>query len=198
MKTSIKKIALALFAVILCLSFASCGNKDDYVPVGYKRVSNGNADHVLYVPESWIVDMSTGVTTARVSKTDSSNISFMSFDLADFEAPTETEAATGETENQPETDAIDDFWAYYSEEFKKTFPDITYDEDGYGVNMLVSKLAAKKYVYTATVTGASYKFMQIVVIKNDTVYLFTYTAKAEVYDTHEAEALKIAGYIEIK
>ena len=81
MKKTLKKIMIALFAVILCLGAVSCGDKDDFVPAGYKRASNKNADHTLYVPEGWIVDISTGVTSARVSKNDTSNISFMSFEL---------------------------------------------------------------------------------------------------------------------
>ena len=73
-----------------------------------------------------------------------------------------------------------------------------YDENTNGTNLLVSKLKAKKYIYTATVTGAEYKFMQIAVIKGETVYLLTYTAKAELFDEHLPTVNKIAGYIEIK
>ncbi len=193
MKKSLKKIIIALFAVVLVLGTVSCGSKDDFVPAGYKRASNKNADHTLYVPESWIVDMSTGVTSARASKNDSSNISFMSFELD--KSLINSETSEGETE---EKELLDKFWDYYSAEFLKTFPNMTYDEDGNGANMLVSKLKAKKYIYTATVTGAEYKFMQIVVIKGETVYLLTYTAKAELFNEHYDTVIKIAGYIEIK
>ncbi len=189
MKKTLKKIIIALFAIILCLGAVSCGDKDDFVPAGYKKASNKNADHTLYVPEGWIVDMSTGVTTARVSKSDTSNISFMSFEL---------DESKFNSEEGEEKELLDKFWDYYSAEFIKTFPDIKFDEETNGTNMLVSKLKAKKYIYTATVTGAEYKFMQIVVIKGETVYLLTYTAKAELFDEHEDTVLKIAGYIEIK
>jgi hypothetical protein len=40
--------------------------------------------------------------------------------------------------------------------------------------------------------------MQIAVIKGETVYLLTYTAKAELFDEHLPTVNKIAGYIEIK
>ncbi len=189
MKTTLKKLLIALFAIFLCLGTVSCGDKDDFVPAGYKRASNKNADHTLYVPEGWIVDISTGVTSARVSKADTSNISFMSFEL--------DEAMLSAEENE-EKEILDKFWDYYSAEFSKTFPDMKYDENAFGANMLVSKLKAKKYIYTATVTGAEYKFMQIVVIKGETVYLLTYTAKAELFDEHYDTVIKIAGYIEIK
>ena len=189
MKKTFKKIIIALFAVILCLSAISCGDKDDFVPAGYKRASDKNADHTLYVPEGWVVDNSTGVTMARVSKSDSSNISFMSFELDEKKISTE--------ENK-DKELIDKFWDYYKAELKKTFPDMKVDAENDGVNMLVSKKSAKKYVYTATVTGAEYKFMQIVVIKGKTVYLLTYTAKVELFNEHLSTVNKIAGYIEIK
>jgi hypothetical protein len=191
MKKTLKKIIIALFAILLAFSAVSCGDKDDFVPAGYKRASNKNADHALYVPEGWIVDMSTGVTSARVSKSDSSNISFMSFEL-------DKSLINSETAEGEEKDTIDKFWDYYKAELLKTFPDMEMDAENNGVKMLVSKKTAKKYIYTATVTGGEYKFMQIVVIKGETVYLYTYTAKAELFDNNLETALNIAGYIEIK
>ena len=191
MKKTVKKIILVLFAVILAISAVSCGDKDDFVPAGYKKASNKNADHTLYVPEGWIVDMSTGVTSARVSKSDTSNISFMSFEL-------DKSLINSETSEGEEKDNIDKFWDYYKNELVKTFPDMEVDAENNGVKMLISKKSAKKYIYTATVTGAEYKFMQIIVIKGDSVYLYTYTAKAELFDNHVEKALEIASYIEIK
>lgn len=194
MKKTVKKIIIALFAVILCLGAVSCGDKDDFVPAGFKKASNKNADYSLYVPENWIVDMSTGVTTARVSKSDSSNISFMGFELD--KSLINSETSEGDTE---EKSMLDKFWDYYKAEFTKTFPDMKYDENVNGKDLVISKkYKAKEYIYTATVTGAEYKFMQIVVIKGETVYLLTYTAKADVFDDHYDTAKKIAGYLDIK
>lgn len=194
MKKTLKKIIFALFAVILVLGAVSCGSKDDFVPAGYKKASNKDADYTLYVPEGWIVDMSTGVTTARVSKSDPTNISFMGFELD--EALLNSETAEGETE---EKSKLDKFWDYYAEEFKKTFSDIKFDEEVYGKEILISKkYKAKEYIYTATVTGAEYKFMQIVVIKGETVYLLTYTAKVDSFDKYYETAKEIAGYLDLE
>ncbi len=199
-----KKIICAVFAFILCISvFASCSKADQFVPAGFKLASDKKADYSLYIPEGWIVDMSTGVTTAYVSKEDRSNISFMGFELSDAIINIGTpdggngEGEGSDTENDvPDISTIDEYWAYYSSEFEKTFSDMTYEVTG--ENMLVSKIAAKKYVYTATVTGSEYKFMQIVTIKNGTVYILTYTARASVFDKHLEDVLDIAGYIELK
>ena len=199
-----KKIIYAVFAFILCISMlASCSKADQFVPAGFKLASDKKADYSLYVPEGWIVDMSTGVTTAYVSKEDRSNISFMGFELSDAIINIGTpnggngEAEGSDTENNvPNISTVDEYWAYYSSEFEKTFSDMTYEVEG--ENMLVSKNAAKKYVYTATVTGSEYKFMQIVTIKDGTVYILTYTARANVFDKHLEDVLDIAEYLELK
>lgn len=197
-----KKIICAVFAFILCISLlASCSKADQFVPAGFKLASDKKADYSLYVPEGWIVDMSTGVTTAYVSKEDRSNVSFMGFELSDaiinIGTPNVSQGEGSDTGNDvPNISTIDEYWAYYSSEFEKTFSDMTYEV--MGENMLVSKIAAKKYVYTATVTGSEYKFMQIVTIKNGTVYILTYTARASVFESHLDDVLDIAGYIELK
>lgn len=201
-----KKIICTVFALILCVSaLASCSKADEFVPAGFKLASDKKADYSLYVPEGWTVDMSTGVTTAYVSKEDRSNVSFMGFELSDaiinIETPDaeggEDEAESSDNGNEvPDINTIDEYWAYYSSEFEKTFSDMTYEAEG--ENMLLSKIAAKKYVYTATVTGSEYKFMQIVAIKDGTVYILTYTARANVFDKHLEDVLDIAGYIELK
>ncbi len=197
MKTVLKKIIIGLFALILCLCAVSCGDKDDYVPAGFKRASDENADYILYVPDSWDVDMTTGVTTAKVSETDSSNISFIGFELDDAIVNVETQAGTAEGD-EAKADTLDRFWEYYSAEFSKTFSDMAYDEGENGANMIVSKQAAKRYTYSATVTGVEYKFMQIVVIKDGSVFILTYTAQKDVFDTHKNDVLEIAKYIELK
>ncbi len=190
-----KKTVCIVMTLILCLTaLVSCSPKDEYVPAGFKKISDKNADHVLYVPEGWVSDMSTGVTTAYVSENDFSNISFTSFDLDGALSKTDE---TGDEE----VSLLDRYWEYYSAEFEKTFSDMKYELEG--EDLLVSKTESKKYVYTASVTGKTYKYMQVVTIKNDVVYIFTYTALEEVdgvkvFDSHLSDVNKIVGYIEIK
>ena len=107
-----------------------------------------------------------------------SNISMMAFDL----------------DGENITMTPDEYWADYKEDFTNTFSDIAFE--GEGEATLVDKIAAKKYVYTATVTGIQYKFMQVVTITNGTVYIFTYTSTPANYDTHLEEVNDILSYIE--
>lgn len=109
-------------------------------------------------------------------------------------APAET---TAEENNEvPTITTLEEYWAYYSAEFQRTFPDMEYKTEG--ENMLVSGLSAKKYVYTATVTGQSYQFMQVITIKAGVVYIFTYTATVDNFETHLEDVNSILGYLELK
>ena len=191
-------------ALVLCMiTFASCSGADDYVPAGYKKASNKNADYDLFVPEGWSVDMSTGVTTAYAS--DRSNISFVGFELDDTIIRFDPVASTEETDDSNVDDTakdasdiktVEDYWKYYESAFESTFSNAEYLING--ENMLLSGIEAKKYVYKATVTGLEYIFMQVVAIKDKTVYVFTYTARENLYETHLEDVGDIIGYLNIK
>ncbi len=208
-----KKILSLCLALIVCLGLlAACSDRGDYVPAGYQRISHDNADYYLYVPSSWIADLSTGVTAAYVSEKDRSSISFMAFEVDEtlIQATPGSAAAqsdgsetdgTGEAtdtdgEGTPTITTVEEYWAYYADEFAATFSDMTYSVEG--ENMMLAGMKAKKYVYTATVTGETYEFMQVVALKAGTVYIFTYTSTEAVFDTHVETVNAIIGYIALK
>lgn len=203
-----KKISILVFSLLLCLSvLTACGGKDDFVPAGFQRISADEASYRLYVPDDWTAALSTGVTTAYVSDSDRSNVSFIVFELDDSIINVEvggTEAASTDTAvtvdpesgEVPKITTVEEYWAYYESEFLKTFSDMTYSAKG--ENLLVSGEAAKKYVYTATVTGQSYEFMQVVTIKDGAVYILTYTATVDNFDKHLEDVNEIIGYLELK
>lgn len=229
---SVKKICAVIAGVMLAGALCGCSNvTDSYAPKGFMKISPENADYVLYVPDSWTADLSTGVTTAYVSAKDRSNISFMAFeaddalirvdvnkgssdstsdaenavstDLPDDTVAPDTAASDSTSSNEtdspsevPEINSIEEYWEYYAADFKKTFGDMEYVTEG--ENTLMSGKAAKKYVYTATVTGQKYKFMQVVMLDKGTVYIYTYTALPDNYDTNLENAEAILGYISIK
>lgn len=198
-----KRTISLIIALVLCIiTLVSCGGADDYVPAGYKRASNKNADYELYVPEGWTVDMSTGVTTAYAS--DRSNISFVGFELNDTMIQFDPATTTGEDEAETdegdgeitEIKTVDDYWKYYEGTFNSTFSEMEYLTNG--ENMLVSGIEAKKYVYKATVTEIEFVFLQVVAIKDKTVYVFTYTARENLYESHLDEVDEMIGYLKIK
>ena len=80
----VKKISAFAAGLILAGALCGCGNPaDNFAPKEFKKISPENAGYVLYVPDSWTADISTGVTTAYVSAKDRSNISFMAFEADD-------------------------------------------------------------------------------------------------------------------
>lgn len=194
-----KTISLIVVFVICIMSLVSCSKADDYVPAGYKKASNKNADYDLFVPAGWTVDISTGVTTAYA--TDKSNISFVGFELDD--TMIRFDPVTPDDEDEPSDDGeeldiktVDDYWKYYESTFSSTFSDMEYLING--ENMLLSGIEAKKYAYKATVTEIEYVFLQVVALKNKTVYVFTYTAKENLYESHLTEVEEMLGYLSIK
>ena len=194
-----KTISLIVVFVICIMSLVSCSKADDYVPAGYKKASNKNADYDLFVPAGWTVDISTGVTTAYA--TDKSNISFVGFELDD--TMIRFDPVTPDDEDEPSDDGeeldiktVDDYWKYYESTFSSTFSDMEYLING--ENMLLSGIEAKKYAYKAIVTEIEYVFLQVVALKNKTVYVFTYTAKESLYEGHLTEVDEMLGYLSIK
>lgn len=220
-----KKIITIMLLLAVCAGIIGC-TKGEPTPNGYKKISLEAADYVLYVPDEWTADVETGVTAAYAS--DRSNISFMGFEAnsaliylnikertddglgtdtgAVTEAPVTTEADTAETdettaEKHVPSDPDDilsaeDFWIYYEGMFEEYFDKMEYAEKG--VNILVSGIQSKKYVYTAEVLGAKYKYLQTVTYLNGEIYLFTYTSSEEHFDSHLEDVEAIISFIKIK
>lgn len=217
-------ICLLVIVVLSAAALVSC-SQENYVPAGFQKVSGKAVDYNFYVPDSWIVDISTGVVTSYVSAKDRSNVSMMAFEIdssliyaeikpgtttvgdnadpaptapaSSESAPVGSDSGTG-TETSTDTEetkivTIDDYWKYYSKVFTETFADMEYSVNG--EKMVVASHAAQKYVYTATVTGQQYKFMQVVFMAKGRVYIFTYTALPDMYDKHIEQVDQIIDYI---
>lgn len=154
-----------LALTISVVAFTSCSAGQANAPSGMKRLSNEYADYNMFVPEAWVIvsDDNTGYSSAYYSESDRSNVTVTSFD-----------------ENVGYA-SLDDFWADYEEEFQSTFSDMEYVSNE---KTTLSGYEAKAVEYTATVTNAQYKYMQLVCIRGGYVYLITYTAAVENYDDH--------------
>lgn len=111
----------------------------------------------------------------------------------DSTAPVTTDEALPSPDNISD---IDGYWSYYEAQFKATFGNMTYETEG--ENTVISGIKSKKYVYTATVTGGEYKYLQTVTVKNGAVYIFTYTSTPANFEAHLEDVNSMLGYIEIK
>ena len=174
-----KKTVLSalLAAAVICISMlVSCGGNDS-APMGFKEISDESLTYHFYVPDEWTTDISTGVTSAYFSGVDPSSVSMTAFEL------------------DRSITSVDDYWSQYENDFKSIFADFEYVDKS---ECTLDGSPAKQYIYTATLTGEQYKFMQVVTIKNNQVYIFTYTALAEMYDSHIEDVLAILDYFDFK
>ena len=169
-------LILAAFAV---LALASCGEIDENAPEGCVEISADGVGYNFYMVSDWMVIEQSGITSAKVSDFDTSNVSVMGFD--------------------PENvSSAEEYWNKYSEDFTANFGEINYEEEG--TDTTLCGLPAKKYIYTVSVGGADYKFMQIVCYAPNNaiftsqpeVYVFTYTALADRYDEHIEDVIYMA------
>lgn len=173
-----KTASIFLAIIMLCTALVSCANKDG-APDGYKKISEDNIGYNLYVPTLW---EESGPCGAIVGAGDPSKVSLMAFDAGD---------AT----------SAEQCFEVYAKELLAQFPDLTYIEEGTDVKL--GEHAAKQYIYTATVGGREFKFMQVIyftynqnfVISQPEAYIFTYTASADLYDSHIEDVIEIMRFV---
>lgn len=161
-----KRIVALLLLSLTLLTLVAC--KKDNAPEGTVNVAIENAGFYLYVPETtWMSTASSGISGARVySGEDFSNVNVTVY------YPEEVLSAADYWEKK----CLQEYTAYYKE-FKVL-------EDKCGDTTL-GGLDAKRYVFEGKLEGdVTYRFQQVMTVKDTMVYVFTYTAKAELYDSH--------------
>ncbi len=166
-----KMTALLAAMMMTGLIFTGCG--DTEAPTGYQTASGEAADYAFFVPDDWTVDMQTGATSAYCSAEDPSSISVMSWEL-------------------PNTDTtLDEWWTMNLEDISRVFQNVEVAEPE---TLTLGGAHAQKYVYTADLGEFSYKIMQTAAIKGGSVYLVTYTALTETYETHVEKVNQMLGF----
>ena len=155
-------LILTVLTLVLCT--ASCA-KDDGVPDGMINVATQRAQTYfdLFVPETWTSQTDSGISGARVSGTDGSNVT------ATLYFPGSVITAEG-------------YWtefclpAYQNGVLK----DFALVEDSCKDTTLGGK-NAKQYVFVYVMDGVAYESMQIITVHGGMVYIFTYTAEEANY-----------------
>ena len=154
-----KKIFAISLVLVMLFALVACANTADGAPQGYKIASNDElCTYVLYTPDAWVTESN-----------DSS-----------YTMATITSGATlsvAKIENVYER-TVQEYWDKCKTEytFLQNFAVVEGEE---GVQATVG---SGERVY------AGYRYMQIFLVRNaltDTgLYCITYTAKADIYDTH--------------
>ena len=175
----ILKLLMLILAALAVLALASCAEIDENAPEGCVEISADGVGYNFYMVKDWTVMEQSGITSAKVSDFDTSNVSVMGFDSADVHS-------------------AEEYWSKYAEDFTAGLGELKYEEEG--TDTTLCGLPAKKYIYTVSIGGVEYKFMQIVCYAQNTaiftsqpeVYVFTYTARIDRYDEHIEDVIYMA------
>lgn len=170
------RMKTALVLAVLLIILSGCGAKTVdgvTVPAGMRLIVSEANDYNLIVPDSWLTDTTVGMTCAYAEDAAHSSVTVCANELTGFSA-----------------DTIAEYWNGFSEQFRATFPDFSM-VDPEPSDVTVGKAAdpdntveGQKYRYTATVGGTQYQWMQVLFIRNATIYVLTYTSTAEAYENH--------------
>ena len=162
-----KRFLIATLAILMLLTtvlgLSSCA-KDDGTPDGMQNVAIADVPFALYVPESWISQASSGISGARASNTDTTNVTVTMY--------------------MPDTDMTAE--TYWQEkclpEFTAAFSAFTVVEEG--TDTTLGGVNAKKYVFTFEMDGVKYQLIQIIVVEGSMVYTLQYHATETNYPNH--------------
>lgn len=170
-----KKIISAVLILCMMLSFAACA-KDDGTPDGMKNVAGKNDAYCLYVPQSW-TENNTGVVGAKYSNTDTSNISVTAYGGNDYST-------------------VEEYW----NDFKEKVPGISTEFEVVKENepKVIGGKNAVQYVFKMTTGDVKYQIQQIFVSYSNIVYVITYTATEEKFESHAEDIQKIIDEFKFK
>ncbi len=169
-----KKIIFALILISLVISVASCSGNNVDIPEGMQIVSPDDVSYNFFVPGGWIPTENNGIFGAYYSNTDKSNMTISTL------YPTD------------QIMSINDYWTTLEESYKQTFKNFSLIEspENNKSNMIFGERASFKYVFSADIDGESYKIMQILTVDGSLFYTFTYTSKADIYESHLSDVEK--------
>ncbi len=178
-----------IFALLMLFCVGSvCGCAESAVHEGFYEADTQNADFSMYIPNDWDTTYTEAVVTAS-SKDHSASISMM--------VAANPTASSGDEPKHP----IDLYWESYEDTFRSTFPDLEYTVKGEETTL--GGEPAKRYEYKATVAGTPYRFEQIVSVKGTLLsgaqmYIFTFAALDEQYDTYYNTIQECISYVKLK
>ncbi len=166
-----KYISLLLAMILFLSMLFSCGTQTEEgiaVPSGMQAIASEAGDYYLMVPAAWLPDTTKGMTSAFAEDAARSSVTVCANELT------------------REIDSIASYWDEFQAQFAAAFSDFTMlDELPTDVTIAAgseSAIEGKKYRYTATIGEVQYQWMQILFIRNATIYIFTYTSTVDGYE----------------
>ena len=179
-----KRSLCFLISILTLLSLVLTGCADKEAPDGYQNAAGESEAFYLYVPTTWALNNSGGTASAYYSSDDFSNVSMTCMVI-----------------DPGEMDELEEYKTVTLAELEAVLPDFKVIESTVESDipeedkkpLTLGGRDAISFEYECTLSGQTYRYMQVVTLKDDFFYLLTYTALAENYDKHLEE---VSGIIE--
>ena len=170
MKRTIKTILVICIAAVMLISLAACAQSD--VPDGYQLVACEGDEFRLYVPTQWVVNTTSGTTSAYYTSDAEMGVTVT---LADD--------AKGLT--------LEEYWGVCDAKYRTDLQEYSYD--GNVKRIVMGGKAAEARFFTAKLTRFNdtlnesvtkdYKLLQVNVQNNGDTYVFIYSAPIDQFDS---------------
>ncbi len=170
MKRTVKIFLIICLSLLALTSFAACAQND--VPEGYQIVACEGDEYRLYVPTQWIVNTSSGTTSAYYTTDSEIGVTV-----------TKADDAEGLT--------LDEYWAVCDEKYKAELDEYSYD--GNVKKIVMGGKAGQRRVFTAKITRFNetenknvekeYKFLQAMAQNNGDTFILMYSAPTDQFDS---------------
>lgn len=164
--------------IILTLSFVSCSDSDDTYscPDGKLVATSDAADYYFFYPSDWRADRADGMISVLAGYDPTTGKCLASASVTDFRA---SDIADGE-----------EYWTAHLSEYQATFADMEIVEEK---TIAIAGTEFPYKTYTASVGGVKYKYSQIFIYNSPRIYIITYTASEDDYDTYIADFDELAA-----
>ena len=152
--------------------------KDTSAPEGMKLASNDDVAYRFYVPTEWKVNRDESVFAAYL-ESDRSSVSIVPY--------------------SPDVDSMSvaEYFTMTEEALRKLVGD-GYEALGEPEKTELGGRQATVYVYTLTIGGIQYKYMQVIAAYKSMLYSLTYTALPEHFDAHLADVSAMIDAFEFR
>ncbi len=178
-----------LLCLVALLGLCSCGelmNEGEEAPEGMQIASCYGADYRLYVPTSWVLNTSYGISSAYRVLDKQSTVSVNRYAIEDYRAEMEAALTASGADATVMAERIGWFWRTYclsSVATRALDQEVTMVDEECGAYVL-HDANGQKYRYSALVNGETLHFLQVVAERGQAFYVFTFTANKEMFEPY--------------
>ena len=169
-----KKILSAILILCVIVTLAACSG-DDETPDGMKNIAGENDAYYFYVPQSWVTN--TGLVGAYYSTVDTSNISITAY--------------SGEKYT-----SSDEYWTSFKEDVTSISTEFEVVTEN--TPKVIGGKNAVQHTYKITVNGVKYQVQQTLVAYSNIMYVITYTAAEDRFESHIEDVTLILDEFKFK